>query len=139
MRALPCRRGRRGSEEPGVRTGWEEGGRSSEEHRHQIPERDSTSGRVVPAEPGQGVGAPKSLGDDARNDRGPSPKDGHGMRGRDPDAVMLRSAEADPHITEHPLCRTPKRPSQQSGNCPAVPEPKHRCRGWAIEPPPGTG
>jgi hypothetical protein len=39
----------------------------------------------------------------ARNNRGPSPKAGDGVRGGDSDAVMLRSAEADPHITEHTL------------------------------------
>jgi hypothetical protein len=58
---------------------------------------------VVPAEPGQGVEAPKSHGGDARNDRGPNPKIGHGVQGGESDAVMLRSAEADPHITEHTL------------------------------------
>jgi hypothetical protein len=94
---------------------------------------------VVPAGPGQSVGAPKSLGGGARVNRGPNPTIGYGVRGGDSDAVMLRSAEADPHITEHPLGRTPRRPKQRGGNRPEVPGPKLRSRERAIESPPGTG
>jgi len=106
--------GRGGSEEPGRPSGRaaapkSRGGRGPDGvgppvRRSVGPPRwrgSAPSGRVVPAEPGQGTGAPKSHGGDARNDRGPSPKTGHGVQGGDPDAVMLRSAEADPHITEH--------------------------------------
>jgi len=61
------------------------------------------SGRGVPAEPGRVTGGSEEPRRRARNDRGPSPKAGDGVRGRESDAVMLRSAEADPHITEHTL------------------------------------
>jgi len=59
------------------------------------------SGRGVPAGAGTGHRGSEESRRDARNNRGPSPKAGDGVRGRDPDAMMLRSAEADPHITEH--------------------------------------
>jgi len=68
----------RGSEEP-VATVSRRGG--SDGPKTGGPPRwrgSAPSGRVVPAGPGQGVGAPKSLGGDARNNRGPSPKAGAG-------------------------------------------------------------
>jgi hypothetical protein len=140
-----CRtgRGRTDSEEPGIRSRGDGGGRRSEEHRRRVPgtgrggseepPRPGRSGSEEPRRPrsrrggsaGPKTGGPASMagvhsvgsggsggagtgrrGSEeprrrARNDRGPSPKAGDGVRGGDPDAMMLRSAEADPHIIEH--------------------------------------
>jgi hypothetical protein len=96
------------------------------------------SGWMVPAGPERVTGDSEEPRWRARNNRGPSPKAGDGVRGRDPDAVMLRSAEADPHITEHTLRAGAEAPDVTRGNCPATPMPKRRCRWWAIEPPPGA-
>jgi hypothetical protein len=137
---LPCREGaRRLRRAGGSELGWEEGGRGSEELRHQIPARGRNSGWGGTGGTGTRRRGSEESGGDAWVNRGPNPKIGHGVRGGDSDAVMLRSAEADPHITEHPLGRRPKRPRQRGGNRPEVPGPKLRCRERAIEPPTGTG
>ena len=48
------------------------------------------------------------------------------MRGRDSDALMLRSAEANPHITVHAACREPKRPTSLREITPSASMPKRR-------------
>jgi hypothetical protein len=92
--------GGRGSEElrRRVPSGWV---RWSEDRRVRLDGGVHSSGRGVPAGAGTGRGGSEESLRDARNNRGPGPKAGDGVRGRDPDAMMLRSAEADPHITEH--------------------------------------
>jgi hypothetical protein len=48
-----------------------------------------------------------------------------GVRGRDSDAMMLRSAEADPHVIEHAFQRGPKLPPSSRETTRPAPVPKH--------------
>jgi hypothetical protein len=63
---------------------------------------------------------------------------GTGVRGRGSDAMMLRSAEADPHVIEHRARRGPKRPGLPREIAPSTPTPKRwRCCGQSS--PRGSG
>jgi hypothetical protein len=98
--AAESRGGARGSEELRVRVPRRRVRRSEERRACHLGGGPPRPGREVLGGSRRPCGAPKSSGG-FRGDPGFTPEGWDGVRGRDPDAVMLRSACADPHITEH--------------------------------------
>jgi len=145
--------GGRGSEESRRPDPGDEGWRGSEELRSPGPvvagpslrrAAGSCQGGGVPPRSGRVVpGARLSDGAPKNSERlpgvpGSGPEGWDGVRGRDSDAVMLRSAEADPHITEHAPLRE-QAPTADAWKLPGGADAEAPASRWAIELPPGAG